>query len=186
MFKGDWVVMDVNLVGNPLNPIGIIEVGAIRLNNKNMLIGKHESIVRLSEIDSWPEATWKDYGIEKVEVEVAPGLFEVFAGLSQFCQQADLTGWSGHNIMYAVQLGLNQSKHMEALYWAYKLDMRSYLSGKYGEVLSRDLKKVLEKYTISTIGLERPLVRCQRLLQLIEMKQESIPVKEEEYSLFEV
>lgn len=184
LFKNDYIIMDVNLVGRA-NPRGVLEIGAVRIKN-NTVIGKYESIVRLDNLDNWPEATWKDHGIEKIEVAIAPVWNKVCQDLLGFCSQGEVTSWSGQSIMYSLHMMTNEGSKYEGVYWAYKLEIRSYLSALCGKLLSRDLKKVLEEHGLDTKQFERPLVRCKSLLQLIEVIEEQKQIVNEEYTLFEV
>ena len=189
IFKQDWVIAEFNFAGVQANPKQVLEVGAIRLNNTGMIVSKYESLVKLENVANWDEKTWKDHGLELSEVTTAPTWYDVLLELLKFCHQADLTGWLGHDTMGAVRMGLNKTSHVEGLFWAYQLDLRSYYCALSGELLSRDIRKLCTKFGISSEGIQRPLIRCQRVTQIIEVleeKKQCTSATDEKYELYEI
>jgi hypothetical protein len=189
IFKNDYVILDANFTPRNADWV-VLEVAALRLSCKGQQLGKYESLVQIDNLEARPPSTYLDHGIALVELQTAPYWGSVVSELIKFCGEADLTGWAGHDIMYTLQLAMQQSKKAENLYWKYKLDLRSYLCGKYNTMFSRELRKELNQQSLSSIGLERPLIRCQRVVQLMEVlsqeKTDDLDNKEEPYQLFEV
>lgn len=185
----EFVLLEANFTeGFNKNPFpDIVEVGAVRVL-KGTVINKYESLVGLDNLQNRQPSCWADHGINIVEMQVAPSWHKVNAEIMEFCHEAKLIGWSGSSTMYVVQKSLEYTRKAEGLYWAYQLDLRSYLSAICGELLSRDCKQVFSRRGLSIQGIQRPLVRCQRLLQLINLmedeKHEVGPGKEA-YEIFE-
>lgn len=182
MIHTEYIILEANFVGSFIGGSPeVIEIGAIRVQKGNV-INKFETIVN---VDCKYPSDYQDHGLDLIEVQVAPTWAKIVPEVLDFCSGAKLTGWLGYVTMHVVQLAIKQTKQAEGWYWLHDLDLRSYLIGK-GIELSRSFRKVCEKNDLKWD--QRPVVRCQRLFQLMEMFQENTQQKGEEgkYEVYEV